>query len=314
MARHARIEYPGAIYHVINRGNYRRDVFDSPGAAKSFVKTLEETVKRFDWELGAYVVMRNHFHLAVRTLQPNLSAGMQWLQVTFAARFNRMRGEQGHLFQGRFKSFLLQDEAVWAKVADYIHLNPERAAIVELAHLDAFRWSSLLRYVQNKRFMGLKADDWMATIGLKDTPEGWREYHQHLRSVRAREGKLPEEERESFSSGWAFGDDDWKNGLLAKKSQVKVGAPRAEYVEPKELMERRWALRLREIMAKQGLSESDLAQRISGTKWKVAIADQLQREMGVPVVWLANALKWGRPASVRTSLWRHRRNADKVTT
>ena len=127
MARLARIEYPGAICHVINRGNYRGDVFGSSGAAQAFEAVLEDAVKRFEWELGAYVIMRNHFHLAVRTPHPNLSAGMQWLQVTFAARFNRLRGEQGHLFQGRFKSFVLQDEEVWARVADYIHLNPLRA-------------------------------------------------------------------------------------------------------------------------------------------------------------------------------------------
>ena len=86
MARLARIEYPGAIYHVINRGNYRWDVFGTPGAASTFVAVLEETVKRYEWELGAYVIMRNHFHLAVRTSQANLSSGMQWLQRVCRSR------------------------------------------------------------------------------------------------------------------------------------------------------------------------------------------------------------------------------------
>jgi putative transposase len=88
---------------------------------------------------GAYVVLRNHFHLAVRTPHPNLSAGMQWLQATFATRFNRMRSERGHLFQGRFKALLLENEGVWARVADYVHLNPLRVGVVESEHLVKFR-------------------------------------------------------------------------------------------------------------------------------------------------------------------------------
>lgn len=103
MRRSARVEYPRAIYHVINRGNYRWDVFGGPGAAQAFVTVLEEAVRRCEWELGAYVVMRNHFHLAVRTPHPNLADGMHWFQATFATRFNRLRGENGHLSKGATK-------------------------------------------------------------------------------------------------------------------------------------------------------------------------------------------------------------------
>ena len=88
------MEYGGACYHVINRGNYRRDLFAGEGAAQAFVGCLRETCGRFGWRLHAYVVMRNHFHLAVETPEPNLSLGMKWLQGTWVARFNRFRGEE----------------------------------------------------------------------------------------------------------------------------------------------------------------------------------------------------------------------------
>lgn len=98
MARKLRIEFPGAIYHVLNRGNYRRDLFLTAGEAGAFVETMQEAVLRYGWRLHAYVLMRNHYHLAVETPEPNLKDGMHWLQSTFATRFNRFRKERGHLF------------------------------------------------------------------------------------------------------------------------------------------------------------------------------------------------------------------------
>ena len=80
MPRTFRYEFPDACYHVINRGNYRRSLFDGAGASDAFERTLAEAAERFGWEIHAYVVMRNHFHLAVRLGEPNLSDGMQWLQ------------------------------------------------------------------------------------------------------------------------------------------------------------------------------------------------------------------------------------------
>ena len=129
MARKLRLEYPGAIYHVINRGNYRRDIFETTGAAHSFVTALSEAVARYGWELHAYVLMRNHFHLVIVTPEPNLTVGMHWLLTTVSTRFNRFRSERGHLFQGRYHASLIQDRQVMAHVIDYVHLNPVRARL-----------------------------------------------------------------------------------------------------------------------------------------------------------------------------------------
>jgi len=109
MARKARFERTGGLYHVINRGSYRSWIFESDGAKKSFEKALLEAAKRSGWILHAYCVMGNHFHLALETPEPNLSEGMRWLQSSFATRFNRFRKENGHVFQGRFKSLVVED-------------------------------------------------------------------------------------------------------------------------------------------------------------------------------------------------------------
>jgi REP element-mobilizing transposase RayT len=104
MPRKLRLEFPDACYHVINRGNYRRDLFAGKGSAEAFERTLFEACARFGWRLHAFIIMRNHFHLAVETPEPNLSDGMKWLQGTWAMRFNRFRGEVGRPFQGRYKA------------------------------------------------------------------------------------------------------------------------------------------------------------------------------------------------------------------
>jgi len=131
MARKLRIEYEGALYHVLNRGNYRRDLFETVGAAKAFLAVLEEGSAMFNWRVHAYVLMRNHYHLALETPLPNLVEGMHWLQGTIATRFNRFRQEQGHLFQGRYHAILLEDRSVLSRVVDYVHLNPVQGCSID---------------------------------------------------------------------------------------------------------------------------------------------------------------------------------------
>ncbi len=185
MARRLRIQYPGAIYHVINRGNYRSDVFGSVGAAKAFEGVLDEACEMFGWVVHGYVVMHNHFHLAVETPEPNLVDGMHWLQSTYATRFNRLRGERGHLFQGRYQSLLIEDSPALVRVVNYIHLNPVRAKIVPAEQVDCFRWSSLHRFRRGPVPKWLVASGWLRQLGLNNDAEGWRTYLGQLGEVAA---------------------------------------------------------------------------------------------------------------------------------
>lgn len=106
MARSLRIEKANGVYHVINRGNYRRDLFINEGAHLSFERCLFEACEKCGWVLEGYCVMTNHFHLVIRTPEGNLVYGMKWLQSTFANRYHKFRKVHGKLFQGRYKSLI----------------------------------------------------------------------------------------------------------------------------------------------------------------------------------------------------------------
>ena len=120
-----RIEYAGACYHVINRGNYRRNLFVGKGAAEAFERTLSEAASRYRWRVHAYVVMSNHFHLAVELTEPNLSLGMKWLQGTWIRRYNRFRALvklAGRSRAGTRRCWLEPGPA-FAQVCHYIHFE-----------------------------------------------------------------------------------------------------------------------------------------------------------------------------------------------
>src|SRR5208282_215719 len=97
MARPLRIEYPGAIYHVMSRGNQRRSIFEDERDYQRVLQGLEQTVSRFGWELLSFVLMPNHFHLFLRTPQPNLSRGMQYLVSGYANWYAKRHRRPGHL-------------------------------------------------------------------------------------------------------------------------------------------------------------------------------------------------------------------------
>lgn len=107
MPRKLRLEYPGAIYHVMNRGDRREDIVWDDADRRRFAETLDEACGKTGWQVHAFCLMRNHFHLVVETPQANLIAGMQWLLGTSTARFNRRHKVFGHLFGGRYKSLLV---------------------------------------------------------------------------------------------------------------------------------------------------------------------------------------------------------------
>jgi REP element-mobilizing transposase RayT len=100
MARKLRVEYPGAVYHVMNRGDRREPIFMDDADRRRFVESLGEACAKTGWQVHAYVLMPNHFHLVVETPQPNLVAGMKWLLGTYTSRFNRRHKLFGHLFSG----------------------------------------------------------------------------------------------------------------------------------------------------------------------------------------------------------------------
>ncbi len=167
MARPIRIEYRGAQYHIMARGNGRQKIFYTPRDYELFLKTLGEALERYDLRLLAYVLMPNHYHLYLETPQGNLSQAMGWFQTTFTIRYNRCKNRVGHLFQGRYKAHLVEDDHYGMDLICYIHLNPihrRRKGRLEQVgsweQLQGFEWSSHLCYTgsQNTNKVPLNYD------------------------------------------------------------------------------------------------------------------------------------------------------------
>ena len=303
MARKLRIQYPGALYHIFNRGNYRRDVFETVGAAQAFVATLAEACDRHGWRIHAYVVMRNHYHLAMETPQGNLADGMHWLQGTFASRFNRFRVEHGHLFQGRYQAPLVEDTAALFRVVNYINLNPVRAGIVGPSAVATFRWGSLIRFVKGPRAPWLVADTVLAQFAVEDTPAGWNQYLAYLADLACDPKMQEQQEFHRLSRGWAIGTAGWRR-TLAKEYAARTLAPGVEREQLRELNEARWREELQRVLAERGFSSTDLVANGQSMAWKIAVAAELRHRVAAPYGWIANALKIDRPANMRSQVHR----------
>lgn len=307
MARKLRIEYPGAIYHVLNRGNYRRDLFESVGAAEAFLRTLFETSGQFGWKIFAYVLMPNHFHLAIETPEPNLVEGMHWLQSTLATRINRFRGENGHLFQGRYKSLLVEDVPALSRVVDYIHLNPVRARIVPPEQIKAYRWSSLRTFMKEPREPSLSSHAWLgARGGWSDEPEGWIAYERHLIAIGQDEARWEQDGLIGLSQGWAIGTDAWRKELAAEYAEMAI-SPGLERGQVRDLREAAWEKSFDSGMVKAGKSSADLETKPLRKEWKIELAERVRAETGASVAWLAQRLKIGQPGTLRCYLSRSRK-------
>ncbi|MEW6606728.1 MAG: transposase, partial [bacterium] len=149
MARSWRIQYQGAIYHVMSRGVAQQEIFRIEDDYHRFLDYLEKSVDKYGLEIFAFVLMSNHYHLLVRTKEANLSKAIQWLQTAYSVYYNRRHDRRGHLFQGRYKGILVGEESYWQGLSFYIHLNPIRARMVE--KLERYRWSSYNDYIRMKK-------------------------------------------------------------------------------------------------------------------------------------------------------------------
>ena len=208
MSRSLRIEFKGALYHILSRGNDRRDIFSGDDDYKVFLSVLEEMSERFEVDIFAYVLMSNHYHLLIRTNQDNLSKSMQWLGTTYTRRFNLKHFRSGHLFQGRFKSILVQNDAYLTQLSCYIHRNPLRAGLVN--RLADYHWSSYRTYAYKASpTKWLNKDLILSQCNGEDSYKAYREMVQ----------KYSEEESKVFENlrhGIVIGTKQYLNKITQK--------------------------------------------------------------------------------------------------
>jgi putative transposase len=158
MARQLRVEFHGALYHVLSRGNERNLIFRNDSDRDLFIKTLEESAELAGVEVIAYVLMDNHYHLIIGTPNSNLSHFMRHFGLTYTVRFNKRHARSGHLFQGRFKAVLIEEDPYLMVLSRYIHLNPVRTerwadtrAEEKWRYLKSYPWSTLPGYIDERK-------------------------------------------------------------------------------------------------------------------------------------------------------------------
>lgn len=313
MARKCRLEFPGACYHVINRGNYRRDVFATAGAKSAFESCLFEACTKSAWLLHAFAVMRNHFHLMLETPQANLVTGMQWLESTYANRFNRFRDERGHLFQGRYKAIIVEPGPALGMVCDYIHLNPVRAHAAKVPALGELPATSYW-YLQRPRVRPafLRVTTALHEAGeLPDTPAGRRAYADFL-SWQLTDGPLSDPEIvRAFTTGWALGGTEFIEGLLRERDPSDE-ARAWEAGGAREVREARWKELLDQASECLGPETADPMRGRKSAPWKIAVATFLKTRTQVSNPWLSQQLHMGIPARVSLMVGQARRDPTRI--
>jgi putative transposase len=251
MARPLRIDIPGGRYHVTSRGNERRAIFRQDRDRMRFLELLSELPARFGLHVHAYVLMDNHYHLVVETPEANLSRAAQWLNVSYSVWFNRRHRRAGHLFQGRFKAILIEEDIGLQRVGRYVHLNPVRLMSLGLGKnrrqalakglaevpkaevvrqrvevLRKYRWSSYGAVAGYRAAAG-----WLGVKHLRQLCGGRGEADQ-VRAVRqyteaeVREG-LSENPWEGLVGGAILGSEDFAQRLLKRIKRDEREEPAA---------------------------------------------------------------------------------------
>ena len=116
--------FPDAVYHVTSRGNRRQDIFIDDFDRRDFLDRLGRASVRYNLRIHAFCLMSNHYHLFLRTPEPNLADAMRWINSGYALRLNRRHRQSGHVLQGRYKAALVIEQAHWINLSFYVHLNP----------------------------------------------------------------------------------------------------------------------------------------------------------------------------------------------
>ncbi len=327
MPRSLRIEFPGAFYHVMARGNRRETIFHDDDDRRFFLATLSEACAMTGWRVHAWVLMGNHYHLFIQTPEANLVAGMSWLQNTVTRRYNVRHMAWGRLFGDRYKAVLVEgaDFYHYRTLVDYIHLNPVRARLVVpkkgQSVLD-YPWSSVAggwALPPGKRPKWLAAEEGLMRFDLPDTVAGRRRMVERL-DRRAVEEEIKtcgmpvvQEDVDVRCShlrrGWYWGSQEFA-GKLRKLSEKlmkeRKRSSRAYRKTPQvaahgEEQAKRW---LADGLKAAGLMAKDLSALKGSDLRKLALAELLWKQTTVSQEWIAEKLSMRSAANVSQQLRR----------
>ena len=219
MSRPLRIEIEGAFYHITARGNERRSIFLIERDFTRFLDRLERIYERYGVLIHSYVLMSNHYHLLLETPRGSLTAALHDLNTAYTNYFNRRHDRVGHLFQGRYRSILVDKDNYLLELSRYIHLNPVRAGMVRRP--EAYRWSSYSSYLSpGSSPEWLRREDVLGQMD-KNLARGQRKYRQFVEEGLGREIRDPLEE---VIGGIALGGERFWEGLRKRLEEMKGGS------------------------------------------------------------------------------------------
>jgi putative transposase len=226
MARKPRVEYPGAFYHVIVRGNQRQVIFRSDTDRKYYLERLDEYRRRYGFKVYAYVLMSNHVHMLLETGQVPLSKIMQGLQLRYTGYYNRKYNKVGHLFQGRYKAILCDRQAYLLELVRYLHLNPGRMR----TPVDPwrYRWSSHIGYLGKS---GLVKIETSVVLGELASTVG-QARRAYLRFMAEGKGSGHQSDYYDVRDQRFLGDETFVERIderVLGGREIEVGGPRAKF-------------------------------------------------------------------------------------
>jgi putative transposase len=324
MARSVRIEFPGAYYHLMARGNRREAIFLDDDDRRFFLQCLAEACEKTGWRVHAWVLMANHYHLFIETPEGNLVEGMKWLQNTVTRRFNVRHRKWGRLFGDRYKSVLVEGAQAnyYARLWDYIHLNPFRAGLLrarEGASILDYPWSSIAggyALLPRRRPKWLASETGFSVVGFSDTVAGRRKLVEYLDRRGAQEGRrsglvpLPQGADGRMSHlrrGWYWGRQQFAQWVLEFADVlIRKGKSRA-YQRSRERLAHGAAQAeklLKEGFVLAGLDKESLTAVPANDPRKVELARLLWKRTTVSQAWIAERLSMRSAANVSLALHR----------
>ncbi len=323
MPRRPRIEYAGAMYHVMSRGNRGCAVYQDDQDREIFLKTLSQGCSKTGWVIHAYVLMGTHFHILLETPEANLVVGMQWLQSTYTQRFNVRHREHGHLFQGRYKALLIDPEAdnYFTVVSSYIHLNPARARLFDLGQgkLTDYQWSSYLPYLRpSKRPEWLCVDKVLSCLNVRDNIKGRGWYRRYMQSRVHEMAGLKDltdfdPDWSKIRRGWCLGEQVFRDRLLDYLEKFRCGK-KASSLAGEEIHchnERQAEKLLSSGIKVLGLSHASLQAMPKGARQKQVLAWLIRTRTTVSNEWVSHHLFSGHPDGVSRFVSRIGMTEDK---
>jgi putative transposase len=298
------------MYHVMSRGDQRDDIFLVDIDRHDFIKTLAEACQKTGWQVHAYCLMRNHYHLVLETPNANLVSGMAWLQSTYTIRLNNRHRLTGHVLSGRYKAQMVDGSGngYLRAVCDYVHLNPIRAKLLAPEdRLLAYPWSSFPLYLSaaEHRPRWLRADRLLGEHGIQhDTPAGRQQFERQLERRRLEE--VNEEALEEFRQAWCIGAEAFRRECLQRmedklgenhpgQTRLETAQAKADRIVTEELARLHW-------------TPDDLLARQRSDPAKLALAARLRQETTLSLKEIAERLHLGKPKGAKTNLHKFMNN------